>query len=118
MKKARGNIANLLATGLCVLAMTVVVMEYMDSVSLIHSKWEIVQLARKYILRMETCGYLTGEDETKLMYELEQLGVKEVNLAGSTVNQVGYGEEIRLQIKGRLGEEHVFEEKRTSTAKH
>ncbi len=118
MKKEKGNIGNLLATGLCILAMTVVTMVYMEKVSLIYAKWEVVQLARKYILCMETCGYLMPEDETGLTDELEELGISDINLGGSTVRQVGYGEEIVLEIRGKIEGEYDFWEKRVSTAKH
>lgn len=118
MRKRKGNIGNLLATGICVLAMTVVVLQYMNHVGMIYQKWEVVQLAREYILRMETTGYLQPQDQLALTEELQQLGVTAVDLTGSTVNQVGYGSPIVLRIRGYLGGIYELEEKRTSTAKH
>lgn len=118
MKKSKGNIGDLMTTGICILGMTVVMMAYMESVSLIHQKTEVSQLARKYILRMETVGYLTASDKTTLCQELELAGVTEINLEGTTVNEVNYGMPIALDIKGRLEGKHAFEEKRVSTAKN
>ena len=81
-------------------------------------KTEISQLARKYILRMETVGYLTTEDNTSLCQELSAAGVTEINLSGTTQSEVSYGVPITLQISGKLKGEYLFEEKRTSTAKN
>lgn len=118
MRKQKGNIADLMVTGLCILAMTVVMLSYMENVALIHQKARVSQLARKYILRMETVGYLTASDKVTLCQELDGMGVTEINLDGSTVNEVSYGAPITLHINGRLEGTYAFEEKRVSTAKN
>ena len=123
MKKAwkalqRGNVGDLMLTGVCMLAMTVMMLAYMDSLELLEQKREVGQLARKYILQMETKGYLTAENSEALKTELEAVGATEISLNGTTVNPVGYGENIILQMEGRLGGEYAFSEKRTSTAKN
>ena len=118
MRKERGSVGDLMAVGLCVLAMAVMVFSYLDSVRFIQQKMEVGQLARKYILRMETVGMLGSEDEAKLCQELSEIGVTDLNLSGTTTWQVGYGEEIVLQIRGKLGGEYDFAEKRVSTAKY
>ncbi len=105
-------------TGLCMLAMTVVMLSYMDSVQLIQQKSEVNQLARKYILRMETVGYLTAQDRIMLTSELQALGVSDIEYADTTMNAVGYGEPLLLQIQGKLRGEYVFKEQRVSTAKY
>lgn len=107
-----------MVTGLCMLAMTVVVLCYMDNVDLIGRKTAVGQLARKYILRMETVGYLTAADRTMLCQELDAMGVAEVDLTGTTLNEVSYGAPITLQISGNLKGEYAFEERRVSTAKN
>lgn len=118
MKKEKGNVGDIMITGLCMLAMTVVMLSYMDNVQLIQQKTEVSQLARKYILRMETVGYLTRQDRTKLTAELQALGVTEIDYAGTTVNEVEYGDALTLQIQGKLREQYVFTEQRVSTAKN
>lgn len=110
--------ADLLSAGLCILGMTVVMLSYMDNVSLIHQKTEVSQVARKYILRMETVGYLTASDETALQQELTSLGVTEIDLEGTTLHEMSYGSPITLEISGKLKGEYAFEEKRVSTAKN
>ena len=117
-KRAHGNVGNLMATGLCLLAMTVVMLSYMDNVQLIQQKTDVSQLARKYILRMETVGYLAPGDRSMLTGELQAIGVTEVSYEGTTENVVGYGEPSCLQIKGKLRGQYDFTEKRVSTAKN
>lgn len=118
MKKDKGTIADLMAAGLCMLAMTVVMLAYMGNVGVIRQREQVSQIARKYMLRMETQGELTDADRTAMTRELELVGVTELQLEGTTLEPVGYGETLVLMIRGKLGEEYVFEEKKVSTAKH
>lgn len=107
-----------MAAGLCLLAMTAVMVAYLGCAGLIQQKMQISQIARKYILRMETMGMLTDADRIELYSELEGLGVTQIRLEGTTAWQVGYGEAITLQIQGELENGYEFTEKRVSTAKH
>lgn len=118
MKKEQGSIGDLMTAGICVLAMTVLMLVYLENASLIQQKMEISQIARKYILRMETVGMLTAEDKSALCTELTAAGVTELRLDGTTFAQVSYGEPIILQVQGKLGNGYEFTEKRVSTAKH
>lgn len=118
MKREQGSVADIMAAGLCMLAMTVVMLAYMGNAELINTKAAVNQIARKYILRMETTGRLTDADRITLAQELESVGVIELELAGTTVDWVGYGEPIVLMIQGRLEDGYEIREKRVSTAKH
>ncbi len=118
MTKEKGNVGDLVTTGVCVLAMTALMLVYMDIVSLIGQKTEVSQIARKYILRMETVGMLTDEDREELCAELAGAGVTDLQLEGTTFVQAGYGEPIILLLQGNLKEVYAFTEKRVSTAKH
>lgn len=117
MKKEKGNIGDMMAACLCMLAMTVLMLAYMDNVSLVFQKAAVGQLARKYILRMETVGELTEADRIMLLQELDDLGATEITLEG-TSGHAEYGEPVELRIRGKLEEEYEFEEKRVSTAKN
>ena len=118
MKKEKGTVADLMAAGLCMLAMTMVILSYMGNARLIGQKEQVSQIARKYILRMETQGVLTDADRIALIMELELAGVTDLRLDGTTMAPVGYGEQVVLMIQGKLGDEYEFEEKKVSTAKH
>lgn len=110
--------ANIMVTGIFVLAMTVVMLAFLEDMRLIERKTEVNQLARRYILRMETTGGLSVEDRLELVRELEEQGVTGIDLTGTTMGEAGYGAKIVLQIRGLLGGRHEFEERRVSTAKY
>ena len=116
--RQEGSIGDLLSVMLCILGMTVVMSAFLDCVNVVNRKTMVGQLARNYVLRMETVGYLAAEDELALRRELESNDVSDVSLNGTTREPVSYGAEITLRIEGRIGGKHVFEETRVSTAKH
>lgn len=118
LKKEGGNIGEFLATLFILLAMTVVVLSYMDAMSLVQDKMEISQLARRYILEMETTGCMDSNQETCLRQALEQLGVTDISLEGTTINPVGYSEPIVIEIRGKIKGEYDFQETRVSTSKN
>ncbi len=117
-KREPGNIGDLLTMGLCVLALTVVMLSYMENVRTISAKAAVGQLARAYLLKMETVGFLETPDKVRLTTELENLGVTQIDYEGTTLEPAGYGNRITLQIHGRLGEQYEIQEKRVSTAKN
>lgn len=116
MKKDEGNIGDMLAVCICMLALTTLMLSYMGSAGLVFQKTTVGQLARKYILRMETVGGLTEEDKVTLLQELEQMGLAEIVVEGT--EDAGYGEPVELLIRGKLEEKYEVEERRMSTAKN
>lgn len=118
MRKRKGNIGDIMLTGICMLAMLVMLLSCFECVELLNSKAAVGQLARKYILQMETCGYLSGQARAALSVELSELGVTEISFEGTTFNEVSYGDSIALEIQGKLKGEYGFVEKRVSTAKN
>ncbi len=133
-KKSPANVMNLVTIGMAILAITIVVMVYLQCTELMLLKLEVSQVSRKYILKMETEGYLTPHNQNELLLELKELGLKNVELTGTTLLPVAYGDTIILRIKGNiqknmLRQEEVWngatdvrllelEEKRMSTAKN
>ncbi|MCM1188357.1 MAG: hypothetical protein NC541_03560 [bacterium] len=118
MKREEGNVGDFMMVCVCMLMLTALVTAYMDSARLIEEKTQMNQIARKYILRMESVGMLTDSDRASLCIELAQAGASEISLEGSTFERAGYGEPIILCIKGKLRGSYEFEEKRVSTAKY
>lgn len=118
LKKQKGNVMDILSTCICILAMSSLLLFYLQSYGIIQQKQEVSQLARKYILRMETVGCLTPEDKVKLDRELTDIGINNISFGSTTVNRVGYGEPITLFIRGTLKGGFVFEERKVSTAKN
>lgn len=93
---------DLVTIGITILAMTIVVMVYLQCTEMMVKKLEISQICRKYILKMETEGYLTAENKASLLQELKALGMESIELNGSTMQPVTYGDTIVLKIKGNM----------------
>lgn len=134
LKKSEGSLLDFMTVCISLLAMVLVVMVYLNLSELMLTKLEVSQVTRKYILRMETKGYLDEGDKSALLSELTSLGVRELELTGSTLSPVDYGENICLSVRGTIRgkvldtedgwlngfiqREFVVEEKRMSTAKN
>ncbi|MBR6381312.1 MAG: hypothetical protein IKS07_06545, partial [Lachnospiraceae bacterium] len=71
---SRGNIGELMAIGLYIVALTWILTVFLHTVSLIQKKSEISQLLRERMLQMETVGFLTDEALSDLTGELETAG--------------------------------------------
>ena len=67
-----------------------------------RTRAQLNQIARAYMLEMETIGCLQSADMDALRGDLEQEGLVNVNLMGTTTSPVGYGEQIELVIEGDL----------------
>lgn len=134
-RKSKGNVMDLVTIGITILAMSIVVMAYLECTALMMKKLEISQVSRNYILKMETMGYLDESGRQQLINELQLLGVQNIDISGTTLQPVDYGENIILHMKGTIqgrnignGERiwnegfrstsYTVEEKRMSTAKN
>ena len=102
MPRESGNVMNIVTSMICVLTMTIMVISYFGCAGLLERKAAISQIARKYILRMETVGYLTENDCQTMAAELSKIGAVELDFTGSTLSEVTYGAEIVLMIRGKL----------------
>lgn len=91
------NTLVLLLEMIIVCAMLVVIFGAFASIS---DKWGMRQVAREYLLIMETEGYLSGTDQANLIADLEGYGLYNVSLAGTTTSEVDYGDRIYLCISG------------------
>ena len=132
--KSNGNIFDFLTIGIAVISISIVVFSSFHMMGLMITKLEVSQIARKYILVMETKGCLLEQDKESMVEELEQTGLTDINISGTTIMPVGYGESIVLHIRGnvdgqQLNEDNIWtkafkrndyevEEKRMSTAKN
>ncbi|MBQ7774377.1 MAG: hypothetical protein IJ379_00500 [Lachnospiraceae bacterium] len=134
-RKSKGNVMDLVTIGITILAMSIVVAAYLECSGLMLKKLEVSQLSRHYILKMETEGYLNEQNRQMLLQELQALGMQGIDLTGTTLHPVAYGETILLHIKGNinahaiedgedvwsegfLSKQFTVEENRMSTAKN
>lgn len=73
----------------------------------IENKSRVDLIARKYLLKMETEGYLTEEGKQNLLDELRENKMSDISLMGTSFSQVGYGKNIELSITGFLEIYHL-----------
>ena len=131
-KKSRASLIDFTSVLLAVLAMVVIICAFFQISELLIVRMDISQTSRKYMLRMETRGYLEEVDRSSLEQELTALGLSDIDLSGTTLSPVAYGDVIVLHVKGRITgrsinggwplgwveREYDVEEKRMSTAKN
>ena len=113
-----GSVGDVMPMCIFVICIAFVMISFANCVRLINVKASVSQVARQYILRMETYGYLTENDKEALMRNLADTGLTGVSLAGTDTSEVGYGNEIRLYIDGFTEDGYEIREFRTSTAKY
>ena len=95
------NMLVLLLMNIIVCALLVVIFGAFAGIS---DKWGMRQVAREYLLIMETEGYLSASDQANLIDDLESYGLYNVSLSGTTVSEVEYGDRIYLCISGTYDE--------------
>lgn len=60
------------------------------------------QVARAYLLKMETVGYLPIELLEELECDLTECGLEDISFAGTNTQPVSYGMPIYLSVSGKL----------------
>lgn len=110
MDKKRGSMMKMLPVLLAMAAMTAITVMYLTYMSDYDKRESADQIAREYILKMETQGYLTVEMKDNLITDLGDIGFGHINLQGTTMSKADYGDEIVLIINAVLEtKEHIFE---------
>lgn len=101
-KKDSGTVIDIFTVCVAVLAITIAVLGYLEVMQVVSKKDDVNQISRKYILKMETEGYLSSTERNNLIYDLQSAGLTNIDLTGTTMSDVGYGNAIYLVIQGTL----------------
>lgn len=99
-RKDKGILDQFLPAIVVIVLLAVLWTGSMISASNIDRSSDIQQVARTYLLKMETDGCLTEENKELLVAELERLDMEQIDLTGTNFTNVGYGNQIRLVIRG------------------
>lgn len=109
-EKKYGSMMKLLPVLLAMAAMAAVTALYVTYMSDYDKREYADQIAREYILKMETQGYLSEAMKNNLISDLSNVGFDNINLQGTTMTKAEYGDEIVLMINAHLEtEDYVFE---------
>lgn len=129
MGKEEGTVMDFITVCICILAISTLLMASLEYTGLLLQKVSVSQTARRYLLKMETEGYLDSGEKDKMLRELRDMGVTDIDLTGTTLLPVSYGDTVELHIKGKVTakipgdtgftrQKVSIEEVRMSTAKH
>ena len=102
MKKDQGNMMSIFPAIFTIIAVAIMLVFYVGWMANVTKKDEVRQIGREYILAMESEGRLTSSMESSLRSELASKGLRNINLSGTTMTDVGYGNEIFLCVRGDL----------------
>ena len=67
MKKRKGSIVDILPSMIMVIAAVMLIMVFFDLYQILSLNEDVKQIARKYMLTMETMGYLDPANQTTLV---------------------------------------------------
>ena len=114
LKKEKGALDDILPIVVFIFLMTVMMFIYLGFSQVTNERSTLDTVAREYILKMETDGYLTNgagaggdNDKAELIAALNDLGfygddaggaVTATNLNGTTLTEQNYGDTITLSI--------------------
>jgi len=101
-KKDPGSMVDFVYVLCALVIVTIICIIMMNWYSDLDKKTKIEMLGREYILRMETLGYLSEEDQDSLIKELKEYGVIDITLTGTTKEAVDNGNKIILNVVGSL----------------
>lgn len=97
-KKRKGSVLDVLSVLLVIITATILMTSFLNIIHTASVKEEVKQVCRKYILEMETTGYLNSTSQTQLIQELTALGVTDIDLSGTTFVSAKYGNPIYLSV--------------------
>lgn len=93
---------NLFPPLLTIVALAVMLVFFTGWMANLSARDHVYQLSRRYILQMETEGFLSSTLESSLRADLADAGMSNISLSGTTTSEVEYGNVIFLRITGDL----------------
>ncbi len=99
-KKPATMVENMIVMMLNMVILCALLVIVFGAFSGISDRWEQRQAVRETMLLMETEGYLKPSDRANLITELENDGLSNISLTGTTMREVNYGDRIYLKVTG------------------
>ncbi len=98
----QGSMMKMLPVLIGIAAMSVITIMYLSYMNTMDRREAASQIVREYILRMESDGYLCEDTQLLLIEELEDIGLTNISLAGTTLTEVEYGNAITLEVNASV----------------
>lgn len=99
LMKKRAGAGDLFASLVAIMSITLVVFLYINSIADIQLRTQLDQVARKYILVMETEGNLSSEEKTEMKQELLAVSPYITDVKVTTTGGNGYGTLVTLKAE-------------------
>lgn len=96
--KKAGSVNTVVMSLMAILAMSVVFVFFISNIVPIKKSMDAEVIARKYMLKMEQSGYLTANNEAAMVSDFNNIGINNIDISGTTLTQVNYGDDIYLCI--------------------
>lgn len=96
--KKRAGAGDLFVSLVAIMAITLVVFMYMNTIADVQLRTSLDQVGRKYILIMESEGNLSSTEKTKLIQEVKAITPDIKAVSVSTTGGNGYGTLVTLKI--------------------
>lgn len=102
--KRNGNIADIIGTAICLLSLMIVFISFVHFCAIIEYKRQLNDIARDYLLKVETTGELTVDEMNQLTLDINDIRPENVGTYVVTVNFNGdntparYGEDVSVSV--------------------
>lgn len=100
-RKVRGE-STYVATLVALMVLMLFVVSTIYSYSNVVKQNKVVRIERQYLLKMEKEGYLTESDKALLLQDLTDAKLTNIDLSGTSMSPVGYGNTVTLSVCGDL----------------
>lgn len=98
LKKKEGNVVDYVIYIFGILALCIFFAFSVEAIKEMSKYGSANLVARNYIIKIESHGYLSAENAQKLEESLEDLGFTNITLSGTTMTEVNNGDDIKLII--------------------
>lgn len=96
--KKDGSVNTVAMSLFAILVVSFVAVYFISNIVPIKKSTDGEAIARKYMLKMEQNGYLTSDNEAAMEKEFGNMGINNINITGTTLSQVNYGDDVNLCI--------------------
>lgn len=97
-KKKNGSADAVIMSLLALLALSVLFVFTLSNYEPIIKYGEAQNICRQYMLKAEEDGYLTSTNENNMLQKLQDVGINNADLSGTTLTQVTYGQDVTINI--------------------
>lgn len=98
ISKKQGSVGIAIMSLIAILSISVVFVFFISNIVPIKKSTDAEAIARKYMLKMEQNGYLAPDNKTAMISDFNDIGINNIDISGTTLNQVNYGEDVYLHI--------------------